>query len=505
MPAMRVLLWHGWLLEGSGSNVYTAKVAEIWKRRGHDVVIVCQEPHPERFGFERVRAEDVRPAPEGSGRVTVVRPDIGSLLPVFVMDEYEGFDVKLFVDLTDDELRTYLERNVRELRRVTKAWRPDVAVAGHAVPGPVVARRALGEGSYIAKVHGSDLEYAVRLQDRYAALAREGLGGARAVVGASHDVLERTRAVSGLPAERFRLVPPGVDVDRWRPLPRAEALKGVASRLGDDSDVSRGRLAELDGDVRAALDGRDAERLTGLARTYDQGVPDPEAGRRLVALSGDQRPLVGYFGKLTPQKGVERLIEAAVLLGDRVRAVVIGFGLFREWLTALVLALDAGDVGAYAWLREASPMQLELEPFEVKAASKLADRLTFTGRLDHRYAPETVAAMDAVAVPSTLDEAFGMVAAEIAAAGTLPVVARHSGLAEVAAALEAAIGRAGALSFEPGPGATRRLAERLGAVLDEPAAVRKRLAAAARAHVANEWTWERTAERLLDAASPSST
>ncbi|HEX2135178.1 MAG TPA: glycosyltransferase, partial [Microvirga sp.] len=150
---------------------------------------------------------------------------------------------------------------------------------------------------------------------------------------------------------------------------------------------------------------------------------------------------------------------------------------------------------------EASPMQLELEPDEVKAAAGLAGRLTFTGRLDHRYAPEAIAAVDALAVPSTEEEAFGMVAAEAAAAGTLPVVARQSALAEVAAALEAAIGRPGALSFEPGPGATRRLAERLGALLDESAAARERLTAAARAHVANEWTWERTAERLLDAAS----
>ncbi len=500
MPPMRILLWHGWLLDGSGSNVYTAKVTEIWKRQGHDVVIVCQDAHPERFGFERFRIEDLGPALEG-GPVAVVRPDIGSLLPVFVMDVYEGFDVKPFVDLTDDELGTYLQRNVLELRRVTKAWRPDVVVAGHAVPGPVVARRALGEGAYIAKVHGSDLEYAVRVQERYAELAREGLGGARAVAAPGHDVLERTRAVTGLPAERFRLVPPGVDLDRWRPLPRAEALKAVASRLGDDSDVSRGRPAELDGDVRGALENRDGERLTALARTYDHGVPDPDAGRRLAALAGDRQPLVGYFGKLIPQKGVERLIEAAALLGSRVRAVVVGFGQFREWLTALVLALDAGDVDAYTWLREASPMQLELEADEVKAAAGLAERLTFTGRLDHRYAPETVAAMDAVAVPSTLDEAFGMVAAEIAAAGTLPVVARHSGLEEVAAALETAIGRPGALSFEPGLGATRRLAERLGALLDEPAATLEKLAAAARAHVANEWTWERTAERLLDAAS----
>ena len=42
-------------------------------------------------------------------------------------------------------------------------------------------------------------------------------------------------------------------------------------------------------------------------------------------------------------------------------------------------------------------------------------------------------------MPSTFPEAFGMVAAEAAACGALPVVARHSGLAEVAATLAEAV------------------------------------------------------------------
>jgi glycosyltransferase involved in cell wall biosynthesis len=146
-------------------------------------------------------------------------------------------------------------------------------------------------------------------------------------------------------------------------------------------------------------------------------------------------------------------------------------------------------------------MQLELSPEEVRGAAGIAERITFTGRLDHRYAPEAVAGMDALIVPSTLDEAFGMVAAEGAAAGALPVVARHSSLAEVAEALERAIGRPEGLSFEPGPGATRRLADRLGSLLAEPPADRAALASMAGAHVAREWTWERTADRLLAAAA----
>lgn len=510
MPPIRILLWHGWLLDGTGSNVYTAKVAEVWRRQGHEVVVVCQERRVARLDFvdalaharagRMSRIGTLRPG-GGNGRVIVVRPDIGDVLPVFVYDEYEGFEVKRFVDLSDRELERYLDANVRSLQAIVQALPPDAVIAGHVVPGPVVARRALGEGAYVAKVHGSDLEYAVRLQDRYATLAREGLEGATSVVGASRDVLERTAEVVPLPADRFRIVPPGVDVDRWRPRSRAEAFGDAAERLASDRETSRGRPGEADREVGACLSDRDGSGLDALAGTYDHGVADPDASARLRRLSGFEGVLLGYLGKLIPEKGVERFVEALALLGPDAQGLIVGFGLFREWLAALVLALDAGDVEAYRWLGESSPMQLELEPDEVKAAQGLAERVTFTGRLDHRYAPEAVAGMDALIVPSTLDEAFGMVAAEGAAAGALPVVARHSSLAEVADALEGAIGRPGGLSFEPGPGATRRLATRLASLISEPPAERNDLGSLARAHVAREWTWERTAARLLDAAT----
>ena len=515
MPPLRILLWHGWLLDGTGSNVYTAKVAEVWRRQGHEVMILCQDPHPERLDFvDSVNAADETGlvssfsfvALSGSverraaGSVTVVKPMIGGLLPVFVLDEYEGFEVKRFVDLSDAELDRYLDLNVAALRGVARRHPFDAAIAGHVVPGPVVARRALGDDAYVAKVHGSDLEYAVRLQERYAVLAREGLEGARAVAGASRDVLARTGRVASIPDERIHVIPPGVDVQRWRPRDRAEALADASKRLASDTATRRGRTDGSDRGVASSLRDRDAAGLGALARSYDQGVPDPHASERLARLSDHDGPMVGYLGKLIPEKGVERLIEALALLGPDVRGLIVGFGTFREWLAALVAVLDAGDVDAYRWLAETSPMQLELGAGEVKDAAGFAERITFTGRLDHRYAPEAVAAMDVLVVPSTLDEAFGMVAAEGAAAGALPVVARHSSLAEVAEALEGAIGRPEGLSFEPGPGATRRLATRLDSLLEEAPAARESMAAMARAHVAREWTWERTASRLLEAA-----
>ena len=65
-------------------------------------------------------------------------------------------------------------------------------------------------------------------------------------------------------------------------------------------------------------------------------------------------------------------------------------------------------------------------------------RTLFTGPLEHRHLVHLIPLADVVVVPSIFPEAFGMVAAEAAAAGCPPLVARHSGLAEVAEGLEAA-------------------------------------------------------------------
>lgn len=508
---MRVLLWHGWLLEGSGSNVYTARTAEAMRAAGHDVALVCQERHAERFPFvdaagtvdvDGVSLPTATGATPAAGRLVMLRPVIGDLLPVFVVDDYEGFsDVRRFVDLDDDALSGYLERNVAALEHAIDWHGTDVVVSGHAIPGSVVASRALQRARrsipLIAKIHGSDLEYAIREQRRYRELAAEGLARATAVAGATRDVLERTVALVPEAAGKTVVVPPGVDVDRFTPRRRRDAL-AAAARAIDGAAPDGGRPRSVDDDVRAALARRDAGALERLSAGYDQDAPDAGAASRVRALANESGPLVGYLGKLIPQKGVHDLLLAVTRLRHDVRIVVVGFGGFREWLTALTIALRDGDADGLRWLRDAWP-----EPLDAPAGGNAgnAARVSWTGRLDHRFAPEVVSALDVLVVPSILPEAFGMVAAEGAAAGALPIVARHSGLAEVAAALEDAAGRPGLFSYAPGLGASGRIAEAIDRLLDLPGRDRERLRGAVRRFVVREWTWERTASRLLDGAA----
>jgi glycosyltransferase involved in cell wall biosynthesis len=512
MRSVRILVWHGWLLEGSGSNVATARIVEVWRAAGHDVLLVCQERHPERYPWIDAHGTVDRDGPSelepnttvsnAPGRCVLLRPDIGTTLPVFVVDHYEGFEtVRPFVELTGDELDAYLRANVEALRAAAGFHDSEIAFVGHGIPGAAIGRRALGSGRYVAKIHGSDLEYAIRPQERYRELAREGLETARAVVGPSAEALERCAELVPEMKRPARVVPPGVDVAAFRPRPRVEALREVAARLDEDPGRTGGRPSSLDTEVERALDARDADALDSLFDTYEEDVPEPDAPSRLRRLAGKDGPIVGYLGKLIPQKGAELLLEAQPALRHETAALVVGFGSDRDWLAALTIALRRGDRAALEWLRDTGGL-----PVDPSAAlGPAADRVdvTFTGLLDHRYAPGTLAAMEVQVVPSILKEAFGMVAAEGAASGALPMVARHSGLAEVAGALETEVGRPGLFSFEPGEGAVRRLAEGVDRLLSLPNDEREELRRAVSSFVAEHWTWGRTASRLLAAAEPA--
>jgi glycosyltransferase involved in cell wall biosynthesis len=90
-----------------------------------------------------------------------------------------------------------------------------------------------------------------------------------------------------------------------------------------------------------------------------------------------------------------------------------------------------------------------------------------------------------------------MVAAEGAAAGALPLVARHSGLAEVAEALESHAGAPRLFSFDPGPGAARRIAEGVDSILAIPREERRAIGDSLSAFVRTKWPWRATADRLV--------
>jgi glycosyltransferase involved in cell wall biosynthesis len=125
-------------------------------------------------------------------------------------------------------------------------------------------------------------------------------------------------------------------------------------------------------------------------------------------------------------------------------------------------------------------------------------RTLFTGPLEHRHLVYLLALADATVVPSIFPEAFGMVAAEAAAAGSPPLVARHSGLAEIAEGLEQ--------EYPPhlrhlagfATGDAAELREKLRVLLTLPDDDRSAIRAAARNATVTRWSWAGVARRLLE-------
>jgi glycosyltransferase involved in cell wall biosynthesis len=234
--------------------------------------------------------------------------------------------------------------------------------------------------------------------------------------------------------DRVYEVPPGVDIEEFRPEPRREALERL--------------LAEARADPPNP--GNAQERL-----------PDEGNAERLSEFFTGDAPTIVYFGKLLHNKGVHILLEA--LRRVDARAVIVGFGDYRAELERLA-----------------------------------PERTLFTGPLEHRHLRHLLPLADVTVVPSIFPEAFGMVAAEAAAAGSPPLVARHSGLAEVAEGLEAEYPEEHRrlASFENGD--VQDLAGKLNELLALSPEARAELGRAARKAAVERWSWSTVAARLLE-------
>ncbi len=439
---MRVLLFHGYMLRGTGSNIYNANLARALADQGHEVHLLCQDRETKIDGVE------------------IHVPDIGGLLPVYVKDPYEGFEVKAFPELTDAELGSYLDANVAAVREAAgAAGGIDAALANHLVMGPAILARA-GVSPFAAKIHGSALEYTVKPHPRFLPYAYEGMEAASGVlVGSAHTAKSLWDALPDFPGLKLktRLGPPGVDVE-------------------------------------------------GFA---------PSGARR----SG----LVSFVGKLIVSKGVDLLLAAWPLVRAEhpdAQLQVAGFGEYEDGLRRLLASLERGDlddarqVARLGWALEggeAKPLKI-LSAFFADPPANYAERakaaagsVEFIGRLGHDQVAELFPKAEIAVMPSTFPEAFGMVAVEAAASGALPVSAGHSGMLEVsrqlAPGLPVEISRL--LSFPVEVGAVEAIGDRLNRWLALPEAERESARRTLVETVGRLWSWQGVARDILAASAGS--
>ncbi len=472
-----ICILHGYLLEGSGSNLWTRSIVESLCRQGETVHLVAQENHPERYPFisearlyhpdGSVETVFRRDSPE-PGCCVLHRPVLGDLLPVYVWDRYEEFPrVVPMVELTDAEVEDYLERNVRALRRIVAENGIGSLHANHAVLMSVVAQR-VGEAAgipFAVMPHGSALEYAVKRDPRFLRMATEAFTAARRVFVIGDEMRERVRAtLGGVPGleEKFSELHLGVDTRQFEPVARAGRRANVAAMGEALAGVPRGKTAAqteaMLAGLRGDLEGAELRALLDAEGAYDGKAPDADVEAKLDAVRWETDATLLFVGRLISPKGIQSVVAALPLILERrpdLRLLVVGHGPLREPLEAMLWALEHGEralverIVAEGRLLEGAPQgdtggteltqvarfleQLdargELDAYYAAARAHVRrDRVVFTGYLTHRELRYLFPCCDVAVFPSVVKEAGPLVFLEALASGAFPLGTYFAGM-----------------------------------------------------------------------------
>ncbi|MDJ0944706.1 MAG: glycosyltransferase [Kiloniellales bacterium] len=468
-----ICILHGYLLEGSGSNLWTRAIVQALCRQGAPVLLVCQEPHPEIYDF--IAAAHLH-EPDGSvttlferdtpypGTCVLHKPRLGDTLPVYVGDIYEEFTRAVpMVELPDTEIEAYLERNHAVLRRLLTD--PEVAAvhANHAVLMSVVAERACVEAGLPFSVmpHGSAIEYAVKVDPRFHALAASAFARAGRIF--VHGPEMRRRVLETFPKlpdldAKIAALPLGVDTRAFRPSPGPGRPGQIAALRKALASLPRGREPQAAARLQSRLrDGMSLEALTAAleeARGYDPKRPDGDAAEKLAALDWTDGDQLLFVGRLIASKGPQNIVAALPRILEarpKARLVVVGHGPLREVLEALVWALSQGrrglvrDIVAWGRALEGGPAAAfeeirlffaaleaggELEAYFEAAERLLApERVVFTGYLTHAELKHLLPCCDVGIFPSIVAEAGPLVFLEALASGCFPLGTDFAGTA----------------------------------------------------------------------------
>ncbi|HUF50409.1 MAG TPA: glycosyltransferase [Longimicrobiales bacterium] len=467
---MMICILHGYLLDGSGSNLWTRSVVRALCADGETVHLVCQEPHPETYDFITAAYEY---APDGTVRTMLERaspydgscvmhkPLLGDTLPVYVWDQYEEFEhVVPMTELDETVLEDYLHRNVSVLNRVVKAHGITAMHANHAVLMSVVAKRvSLWTGvPYVVMPHGSALEYAVKPDVRFQRLGADAFDHAGRVLAISDETAQRAeRAFEdriGSLQTKFVAMDLGVDTSAFNPIEPAERSANVAHVKELLSGVARGRSVEhgrrLLEDLVAKDDVAIACRSIG---DYVAKQPDEDVEAKLDSIDWEQDQVLAFIGRLIPAKGIHAVIGALPLImtdAPRLRMIVVGHGPLREPLETLLFAMERGDrtlaerVLRYAETIDAGEpehlaalrgfwQQLERDGVVDEywdAARRLMkpDTVVMTGYLTHREMAWLLPCCDAAIFPSMVLESGPLVFLEALSSGVFPIGTYFGGM-----------------------------------------------------------------------------
>jgi glycosyltransferase involved in cell wall biosynthesis len=471
-----IAILHGYLLDGSGSNLWTRCVIESLCMQGIDVQLVCQEPHPDKFdciaeahihrldGAVDTLFHRDTPYP---GKCVMHQPQLGNLLPVFVWDRYEQFsNVVPMVDLPDDVLEEYVARNADVVLDVVRQYDVTALHANHAALIARVAQRVKSVTGipYTVMPHGSELEYAVSVDPRFRRIAASALADAARVFVHGDEMRNRVAAAMGPDVaigDAFVTLPLGVHTSQFQPVPRDRRREKLGRLFVTLDDEPRGRRPGQLADMLKCVSGSaspDELRKCFRAVRYETKAPDADIEDKLSDVDWEHDAILLFVGRLIAAKGLQAGLAALPLLLARdpgIRLIVVGHGPLREPMEALLWALQRGDrvlvdrIVDNGRMLEGTPdsatggRQLdgvrrflddldrrgEIDDYFALAREHVRpNRVIFTGYLTHSELRHLFPCCDAGLFPSLVREAGPLVFLEALASGCFPLGTYFGGM-----------------------------------------------------------------------------
>ena len=459
---MRIGLYHGYELVGSGSNEYTRYLAHALAGAGHEVHVMCRENSPADIPqVSRALAwqpdgrwEQLFERKDGPPGYTVHLLPHGPVRPVYLTDKQRQGNVKAFTDLDDSELAAYHRHEEGLLRAVLGTCSLDVLHANHLVYQPVAAVGPCRETGtpLVIYPHGSAIEYTVRKDERYLRLAGEAMANCAGIIFGNHEVRDRVLALYPGMRDRIlaktQIVGVGVDTALFQPVARKERAASIEALIATEG--GGGKEPRQAAELRERLAGGDLQATCEYWDAYDHSRPDADLNAHLRRIPWDRNILL-FVGALTVGKGLQSLISAlpAVLRAvSDTHLVIVGAGAYREVLEALVFAIAGNNRELLLRLcaeghdldrSEQSGPWSDVEAYLahednisllLKHGGDLDRHVHFLGRLDHDRLRYLFPCADLAVFPSVVPEAYPLVLMESLANGVLPVVSYFSGFAD---------------------------------------------------------------------------
>jgi len=486
---MNICIVHGYRLNGTGSNIYVKNIARFLVRKGHNISIVCQEPHPEEIDFineahvfktDNIEADLKFSRSTGyRGFCSVYTPDLNRRLLVYVYDKYEGFDyVNTFQEAEADEIKDYIDKNVRALKTIIKLRCPDILHAHHSIMQPYICYKAAAPDNipYITTVHGSALNFSVRENECLQGYAHTGLSGSELIASVSKynaNELEEYFNSKGQGIKReIKIIPAGIDLEKFNICGfkntkyRVTNIKKLKVKLKEKIKTERngaGKGLKLSNkkfiqSFKKEFSIEDVyEYYCKEYESYESLHIDTDIIDTFEKIDFTGKDVILFVGKYIWTKGIQTFISALPAVfgkNPEAQVLIVGFGQSRGILQSMVYALDGGRKELFKYLvynhllidpgskaRTPEVCRLFLEDLDASgkldeyfnAASKLdiSEKVHFTGIISHEELRYLIPLCDVFVAPSIFTEAFGTVAIEALSCGVLPIITYDYGFREV--------------------------------------------------------------------------